>query len=1782
MVTVSGIKSTDGVEIDGTTVTVAASAIADGATSVSVTGDYTLELSGIETEAKTTTSDAWGTLTDGKVSRVQTATTAAYWSKASNGKSYTFNDTATATSDLFTLEGVKSTSGISVSGTTVTLNNASLNEAEVTLTGEGYKLALGSNVTEAVQSAAALDVTNQTYTTAGYTTAGYTLDSDTKVSYNAKTAETIQFSGMASTAVKSGVVLNGKVFTIGAKTLGEEDFQVLTDGYTLKMKSNVTAAEESSEPTLSGQVYSTAGVTKAGYQLSDDATAINYRAKTATSVTFTGLSDTATVSDLSLSGTKFTVAAAALGTENVTVESGYTLALGSDVTAPTKTTAATLDVDTQTYTTAGYTVAGYTASKNTITYQPVTATEIQFSGLASTATKKNVVRNGKVFTIGAKALGTDDLQILTEGYTLKLGSSVKDLAVKSTTAELDVEAQTYTTAGVTTAGYQLSDDATTISYLDKTATTIQFSGLASTATKKSVVRNGKTFTIGAAALTTEGVSILTDGYKLKLGSSVKDRAKESTSAALDVTNQTYTTAGVTTAGYKLADDAKSISYLDQTAETIQFSGMASTAVKSSFAISGTEITVGAKALGTEDFAVVTEGYTLKLRSNVATDATSTDAWSAVKSGKVSYQTTTKDHYTLSEDSRSVSYEAGTSTTSLELSGIASGANLSTASKGVVSLGASDISGNAKIVSNKGGYSFTLTKGDYSGKTFTGTTGADTIKAVGANNISILGGAGADVLSATGTKATLNGGNGNDQITGGANADYLLGGAGNDTLAGGAGKDTLLGGAGNDTLFGGNGADSLNGGAGADTLNGGLGNDTLTGGAGKDTFVFNSVKNAGADVITDYVSGEDVISLGTDYTGYSFNGDDVVLGFKQGSLTIKDAFNKEITFADGTTATFNDDPLVENKTAILPADYTKDYTVGEQSGVQHVDGSATSAGLSLIGDSKANSLIGGSGDNMIVGNAGKDTLVGNAGADTLDGGAGNDLLQGNAGADSLFGGAGADTLAGGNGADTLDGGAGNDSLNGGAGKDTFVYSGGKDTITSFVAKDDTIENISDYEIATNVSTDDGFLLTFNKSNTLLIENGKATSSIDIKTGDTTYTYTKDTVADSKSATLFSGATTYTAGSGIVSIDGTAATADITGNAKANKISLDSGTVNGAAGADTITLGDGEAVVELSAGKDVVNGFDVTSDKLSVGNYNITAATVNSSATTFKFGSNTIKFNGLAEDARITLVEGGELTGYGKIDDGTYALFAGAGNASYELDSEISAIDASAVTKAVTLSSGTLDGTLTGGKGKDTFEYNGGDVTIKGFAAGETLNTGDYTTVVDYSARSSALTLTLANSAGTTGKVVIEGGTDTQFYLNGESATFTSDGLLYNSDRTAVTVTSSAESYDASKSSSDSGIVTIDGSNATEGLKLTGNANDNVISGGSGDDTISGNGGSDLLYGGSGADTFIHSSDTTAIGDYSVADGDQVSVKGLTASNIASKVASVSKTQSTNGGTLTVTLDDGTTVAVSSSDYSTGNNPSIQFAGISDAVSFGDNAVYSGNSVTLMSGFGAANGKFEASANFPAGTTDVAIDASGVTAASALNLIGTTGNDTITSGGTGVATVRGGQGDDSLKGAAGVGDIFAYASGDGADVVADFTAGEDKVKVETRNIISSVEVSNKKLNISMTDGGSITVNNFLDGTKSKSASDIFIKNNNTLFWFDDDSSDGVTGSDGRWVTASDSKTKSILKTIMNDSSYAVVDLDYSSWTSSSNLVASAQNFKNSIGAKGESYFKNYKLK
>ncbi len=96
---------------------------------------------------------------------------------------------------------------------------------------------------------------------------------------------------------------------------------------------------------------------------------------------------------------------------------------------------------------------------------------------------------------------------------------------------------------------------------------------------------------------------------------------------------------------------------------------------------------------------------------------------------------------------------------------------------------------------------------------------------------IIGGEGADQISAGAGDDILIGLDGNDTIRGGAGRDVLYGGDDDDTLYAGSSaddadtsKNELYGGWGNDTLYGSAGIDLLNGGDDADTLHGGDGYD----------------------------------------------------------------------------------------------------------------------------------------------------------------------------------------------------------------------------------------------------------------------------------------------------------------------------------------------------------------------------------------------------------------------------------------------------------------------------------------------------------------------------------------------------------------------------------------------------------------------------------------------------------------------------------------------------------------------------------------------------------------------------------------------------------------------------------------------------------------------------------------------------------------------------------------------------------------------------------------------
>ena len=113
--------------------------------------------------------------------------------------------------------------------------------------------------------------------------------------------------------------------------------------------------------------------------------------------------------------------------------------------------------------------------------------------------------------------------------------------------------------------------------------------------------------------------------------------------------------------------------------------------------------------------------------------------------------------------------------------------------------------------------------------------------------------------------------------GGLNDDVLIGGAGDDTLSGGE-----------DQLYGNAGADLIEGGVGNDTLDSGTGNDVLEGGAGADVFVFNAASTNGADIITDFMRGQDLLEIAgasfaslsitsvSGWTRVALNGDTITL------------------------------------------------------------------------------------------------------------------------------------------------------------------------------------------------------------------------------------------------------------------------------------------------------------------------------------------------------------------------------------------------------------------------------------------------------------------------------------------------------------------------------------------------------------------------------------------------------------------------------------------------------------------------------------------------------------------------------------------------------------------------------------------------------------------------------------------------------------------------------------------------------------------------------------------
>ncbi|MGA0597688.1 calcium-binding protein [Enterovirga sp. CN4-39] len=228
--------------------------------------------------------------------------------------------------------------------------------------------------------------------------------------------------------------------------------------------------------------------------------------------------------------------------------------------------------------------------------------------------------------------------------------------------------------------------------------------------------------------------------------------------------------------------------------------------------------------------------------------------------------------------------------------------------------------------------------------------------------------------------TIKLGAGNDRIV---VSDWILnghtidGGDGNDDITAGMGNDVVYGGAGNDYIYAGDGDDVIYAGDGDDTILADAGNDVIDGGAGYDTLF---LARATGPIYVDFAEGR-------------------VSGAGIGADTFTNIEN--LLFGAG-----NDQVIGGN------ADDTFDGGDGNDT----LTGGAGDD--TLFGAAGHDVLNGGSGDDTLDGGAGDDVMNGGSGDDILLGGTGNDVISGGSGDDRIVGGAGNDVLTGGSGQDTF--------------------------------------------------------------------------------------------------------------------------------------------------------------------------------------------------------------------------------------------------------------------------------------------------------------------------------------------------------------------------------------------------------------------------------------------------------------------------------------------------------------------------------------------------------------------------------------------------------------------------------------------------------------------------------------------------------------------------------------------------------------------------------------------
>ena len=407
----------------------------------------------------------------------------------------------------------------------------------------------------------------------------------------------------------------------------------------------------------------------------------------------------------------------------------------------------------------------------------------------------------------------------------------------------------------------------------------------------------------------------------------------------------------------------------------------------------------------------------------------------------------------------------------------------------------------------------------------------------------------------------------------------------------------------------------------------------------------------------------------------------------------------------------------------------------------------------------------------------------------------------------------------------------------------------------------------------------------------------------------------------------------------------------------------------------------------------------------------------------------------------------------------------------------------------------------------------------------------------------------------------------------------------------------------------------------------------ISGGSSNDTIVSGKGNNTLIGGDGKDVFIYSdgdgkdviTDYTSGEDVIRISSGNISNVSLSSSDVILTVGSGSiKIKNAKDKTLTLVNSLGKTIStvVSSSSTSTTSGGSSKSTTSSGSA---NSTISSGSSSSATSGSSSTSTTLtvtnstkspvtvsSAIRSINASTRTTAVKITGNSLANTIRggsgadtiyggagkdyILGNSGNDKLY-GDVGNDTLNGGAGNDTLTGGTG-NDVFIYSNGDGNDVITDYTASDDTIKIDSGVISTtslsgsdvvlkigsgSIRVKNAKAKtLTLVNSSGKTISTVVGGNYSDAMVVNGSSNSTTLNVTDSTSSPVTAGSSVKTINATSRTTaikitgNSLANTIMggssNDTIYAGSGNDYIVDNAGKNKIFGESGNDTLLGGKG----------